>query len=119
MIPPHTDLVIPVVGLDCLGKPAREATVFRLSRFLALTGLSEGTEIDAEAVATAITHAQGIAKGTQPSMRLVPFLNKVDALRQIASAEYVARLVFEKRPGIRAVVAGQLKPEIWLTIFRA
>ena len=39
VIPTFANLVIPVVGLDCVGKPASEDWVFRIERFLALTGL--------------------------------------------------------------------------------
>lgn len=119
VIPAQTDLLIPVVGLDCLEKPASAASVFRLHRFLAVTGLHEGDAITQEAVATVITHSQGITKGADPAVRCVPFLNKLDTLHQVDLVGSVARSVFGKQPSIRTVVAGQLKPEIWLMVFSA
>ncbi len=43
VIPPMSDLVIPVVGVDCLGKPATDQWVFRLKRFLNVTGIHGAT----------------------------------------------------------------------------
>lgn len=109
VIPRFTDLVIPVVGLDCLGKPASDATVFRLPLFLAVTGLREGARIDPEAVAQAIVHTQGIMKGAPETARAIPFLNKLDALYPAHAAEEVAHIIFQKQSAIRRVVIGQLK----------
>jgi probable selenium-dependent hydroxylase accessory protein YqeC len=118
VIPSLTDLVVPVVGLDCLGKPVSEAVVFRLKRFLTVTGLHEGDPIDPEAVAAVMAHDQGGMKGVRENMRVAPFLNKLDALLHADGPEQVASAIFRKQPRIRRVVAGQLKPKIALRLFR-
>jgi probable selenium-dependent hydroxylase accessory protein YqeC len=119
VIPTCADMVIPVVGLDSLGKPAVESWVFRLDRFLAITGLREGAAIDVEALVVAVTHAQGGLKGVGSQTMATPFLNKLDVLDRTETGERIARAIFQKTPTIRRVVAGQLKGRFFATCFVA
>ncbi len=106
-IPYAAQLVIPVVGLDCLGKPASERWVFRLERFLALTGLQEGQSIGPESVAAMLKHPAGGLKGIPSGAQVVPFLNKVDLLlSDTIITSLLSHLVSSR---IRRVVVGKLK----------
>jgi probable selenium-dependent hydroxylase accessory protein YqeC len=80
VVPDSADMVIHVIGLDCVGKPALAETVFRLEKFLSLTGLEPGRIIDAETIARLAVHPDGGLKGVPAEKPAVLFLNKSDIL---------------------------------------
>jgi probable selenium-dependent hydroxylase accessory protein YqeC len=113
VIPVFTDLVILVVGLDCLGRPAEEQWVFRLKEFLALTGLAAGDRVTPRSIGRLVAHKKGGLKGVTPRMGFIPFLNKVDLLaeRELALETVNAiRQLSESR--IRRIVVGTLKEAV-------
>lgn len=90
VIPRQADLVIPIVGLDCLGKPVTDEWVFRMERFTAITGLQRGRIITPEAVAVLLSHPEGGLKNVKSRSSLVPFLNKSDV---VADGERIEEIV--------------------------
>jgi probable selenium-dependent hydroxylase accessory protein YqeC len=108
VIPAGADLVIPVAGLDCLGKPASEGLVFRLSRFLRLTGLDQGDIIGPDHLAMVLTHREGGMKGVEAGTTVVPFLNKLDLLPDTTLLEESVRQIFQRASCIQRVIAGCL-----------
>ncbi len=117
VIPSITDLVIPVVGLDCLGKPASRDWVFRLDRFLALTGLPAEATIEPAAVVKVISHARGGLKGVSCKAAVTPFLNKRDVLGESDVVDRIAYGIFQETLKIRRLVAGQLKERPQIRVF--
>jgi probable selenium-dependent hydroxylase accessory protein YqeC len=93
VIPQCTDLVIPVVGLDSIGKPATADTVFRLERFTAVTGVNEGRSITPEAVGRLLNHPGGALKCIPAGARVVPLLNKHDQLTDCRAIDRIAAMV--------------------------
>jgi len=107
------DLVIPVVGLDCMGRPATEDRVFRLERFLSVTGLGKGEVITPGAVARLLSSPDGGLRGAPKSARVTPFLNKTDLLDRQWEIDAIARMILDRGGGrIERVVAGSLKERI-------
>jgi probable selenium-dependent hydroxylase accessory protein YqeC len=89
-----------------------EENVFQSERVSKLTGISMGERVTEEAMATLMTHSEGIFKGAPSSSRIIAFLNKVDIPNGVAKAEGIARKILEKgHPQIERVVLGQLKNE--------
>lgn len=78
VIPGCADLVVGLIGLDALGKPADAATVHRLEAFLRVTGLSEGECISEQALKALAAHPDGLFKGAPDGARRVAFHNKAD-----------------------------------------
>ncbi len=76
VIPPGTDLVVGVIGLDCLDRPMDGRTVHRPERFSAVTGCAPGAPVAWEHLAALVRHPDGLFKGAR-SPRAV-FLNKSD-----------------------------------------
>ena len=66
VIPDFVDLVIPVVGLDSIGKPATEEWVFRLERFLSVTGLGPGEIITPNVVGRLVEPSRRRTEGGPP-----------------------------------------------------
>jgi probable selenium-dependent hydroxylase accessory protein YqeC len=119
VVPSFTDLVIPVVGLDALGRAATGDVVFRLARFVELTGLAEGDHITAEAVGRLLAHSQGGLKNVPARAQVVPFLNKLDLLADRDPIQEISRVAArESGARIGRIVAGSLKgrPETFILL---
>ena len=102
VIPAATTLLIPVVGLDVIGKPLTPATVHRPALVARLTGAVEGDLVTPGMVATVLAHPDGGAKGLPAGARLAPFLNKAD---DAAALEQGARLRVVCSPGRKWIVS--------------
>jgi probable selenium-dependent hydroxylase accessory protein YqeC len=114
VIPTMTDLVIPVIGLDCLGKPATDQWVFRLKRFLDVTGLEQSEPITPAALASLLAHPAGSLKGVGADSNIIPFLNKEDVLEDKSAVEEIA-LGLKRDSGnrIELLVHGSLRESKW------
>jgi probable selenium-dependent hydroxylase accessory protein YqeC len=118
VIPSATDLVILVVGLDCLGRPAEDKWVFRLKEFLALTCLVTGDPVTPQSIGRLVTDPNGGLKGVAPRMTLVPFLNKFDLLIERELAMETVNAIRERSSGrIRRIVVGTLKQAVRLEVY--
>lgn len=119
VIPECSDLVIPVVGLDALGKPLHPRWVFRLERFLEVTSLPPSGLIDGDAVATLLASAEGGMKSVPEGVRVAPFLNKMDTLEDEESIETIARAILRRTSyTVDRVVYGSLRARTMRTTFR-
>ncbi len=112
LIPKSTTLVIPVVGIDALGSQLCEEQVFRCDIVSRITGLALGEIVSADAIATLITHPDGIAKGSPASARIIPFLNKIDLNNGLWKGRLLAaKILARKHPQIERVVLGQAQSD--------
>lgn len=108
VIPPDATLVVPVAGIDVVGKPLTSEWVHRPQQVAQLTGLSLGEAVTPEAVAQVMLHAEGNIKGAPPGARIIPVINKVDDHTQLAPAQEVASRLLER--GARRVLLTHLAP---------
>ena len=109
VVPQTTSTLIPIVGIDALGRPLGEEEAFRPGRIAELTGARMGDPITPPIVATLITHPHGLIKGAPLRARITPFLNKVETSEQERRATEVAHEVLrngDRRIGM--VVLGKL-----------
>ena len=110
VIPQNTSLVIPIVGIEALGSKLARKNVFRPEIISRLTGLPIGAVISADAVATLMTHPEGIIKGSPAHARIVPLINKMDLDKGLSKSEDLASRILEKRhPQIERVVLGRVQ----------
>jgi probable selenium-dependent hydroxylase accessory protein YqeC len=110
VVPSNTTLVVAILGVDGVGMELDEKNVFQPARISRLTGVPLGQRMDAESMATLMTHPEGIFKGAPASSRVVAFLNKVDITGGLDKAEDVAKRILEKKhPRVERVVLGQLR----------
>ncbi len=105
VIPKNTTLVVGVVGADAIGKECSEDTVFRLDRFLALTGAKQGDPIGPELLDKLAQHEMGLFKGCPRECRKVIFLNRIDLLAELGAVDQLARIV----EGATGLVAGSVR----------
>jgi probable selenium-dependent hydroxylase accessory protein YqeC len=70
--------LVPVIGLDCLGKPLGPATLFRWEIAAARLGLTAGQPITPELAASLLLHPEGVCRDLSAGVRIIPFINKAD-----------------------------------------
>jgi len=117
VIPACTTLVVPMMGMEAIGRPLTADHVHRPERVAALTGAALGDPITPEIVAAVLAHPQGGCQHVPLTARVVPLLNKVETEEQLAVAREVACLLLQ-RPAIEAVVLAAVKAddpvrEVW------
>lgn len=104
-IPAAATLVVPVVGLDGVGRPLTAEHVHRPELVAELAGVPPGAAVTPELIATILAHPLGGAKAAPAGARLVPFLNKAEDEASLAAARRIARLLLA-HPRINSVAIG-------------
>ena len=94
VIPACADIVISVIGLDCLGQPIRQSAyrMERTSKFLKKSLEAPITEVDIVKIATSIC---GLFKDVEERIYRV-YLNKSDVLSEKTLAEYIVEELEKK-----------------------
>lgn len=109
VVPPSTSLLIPMAGIDALGRPLGEMAAFRPDRVAELTGVKIGDPIIPQTIAALIIHPQGLIKGVPPRSRIIPFLNKVETQEGLKGGREVAHEVLRNGgQQVERIVLGRL-----------
>ncbi len=90
VIPRATDLVVAVIGLDCIGQPLADATVHRAELLRQLLGLSPAQVVMPATVAAIVLHPRGYLNRVPPGARVAVMLNKADDEQTMAAANACA-----------------------------
>jgi probable selenium-dependent hydroxylase accessory protein YqeC len=107
VIPDNTTLLVPIMGIDGMGRPLDEATVFRSAIASRLLDLPLGSAVTEEAISRLMME---LIRQAPLGARVVPLINKVDIPGGREKAETLARTILSRdRTGIRRVVLGQLQ----------
>lgn len=106
VVPKNTTLLVPVMGIDGLGRPLDEAWVFRSAIASRLLDLPLGSTVTEEVVARLM---KALLKGTPPGTRVVPVVNKIDLPGGREKARKLARYLLSMDPGIRRVLLCRLR----------
>lgn len=90
VIPPITTMVIPLVGIDCLGQPLTDHYVHRaeIASQLCETPLNE--VITTETVAKLLIHPEGGRKNLPSTAQWIPFINKIQSINELILAREIA-----------------------------
>jgi probable selenium-dependent hydroxylase accessory protein YqeC len=107
VVPGNTTLLVPVIGIDGLGRPLDEAWVFRSAIASRLLDLPPGSVVTEEVIARLMTES---IKNSPPGARIVPVINKTDLPGGLEKAQRLARcLLSTDRSGIRRVLLCRLQ----------
>lgn len=108
VLPDTTTLLVPIMGIEGMGRPLDEETVFRSAIASGLLGLPPGSRVTEEGIARLMIES---IKASPAGARIVPLINKADTPDRRAEAETLARHILALgHPGIRRVVIGRLHP---------
>jgi len=110
VIPLSATMVVAMSGLEAVGKRVGPEVVFRLDRFIELTGLITGERLTPPVLAGLFLERGGLFKGTPPSSKKVVFLNKYDLLTEEQEAGQLAHIILDNSSGpIDRVVIGSVR----------
>lgn len=105
VIPWPSNIVIYVVGLDCLGKPAASKTVHRIQKFLEVTGLLENEIIDFSTLKKLVTSKYAGLKNIPESSEIYIAFTKSDTFSDAEIFRKLASMIMSGGNNrIRAVV---------------
>jgi probable selenium-dependent hydroxylase accessory protein YqeC len=105
VIPAETTLLIPMVGIDALGKPLQEDYVFRSRIAAEILKEKEGAEVKEEMIGRLLAAS---LRNKPREARVIPFINKIDLPGGLEKGRSLARNLLESiSPEIERVVLGQ------------
>jgi molybdenum cofactor cytidylyltransferase len=108
VVPSRTTLLVPVAGIDVLGKPLAQEFVHRPELVARLAGCAQGEAITPAIVSTVIGHREGGLKGLPAVARAIPLINKVEGQASLVAARTIARLLLQNSP-VQAVAIGAVR----------
>jgi molybdenum cofactor cytidylyltransferase len=111
VMPVGASLLIPVAGIDVVGKPLSSETAHRPERISSITGLPLGAEITPQVVAQVLTHPDGGLKGFTGD-RVVPLVNKASSTEQLTIAREIARLIMSSSAADRVLIGSAAQGQI-------
>lgn len=94
-VPPQSDLVIPVAGIDSLNRPI-SAAAHRPELVAELLGKQVDDLIEAVDISAVLKHAAGGLKNVPPQARVIPAINKVENAGQLEAARRAAQAMLEE-----------------------
>ncbi len=95
VIPSNTSVLVAVAGLDVLGTPLSEESVFRSGLAGNMLGLAAGDTVSESALARFFSRPDGPFKGAPAASRRVIFLNKADDPGRCAAAVRIAEQLIQ------------------------
>lgn len=109
VIPGESWLVVPVVGIDCIGRPVDAENTHRPEKISELTGVGPGEAVTPSVVAGVLLHPRGYCKDVPPGCRWAPFINKVENETDLKNARELATLL--GRGGAGRIIIGAARAE--------
>jgi probable selenium-dependent hydroxylase accessory protein YqeC len=107
VIPAETTLLIPMVGIDALGKPLHEDYVFRSRIATEILKEKEGTEVKEAMIGRLLA---ATLRNKPREARVIPFINKIDLPGGLEKGRILARNLLESvSPQIERVILGQAR----------
>jgi molybdenum cofactor cytidylyltransferase len=90
-VPPFVDEVVQVVGLSALGKPLSDELVHREEIFSAISAVTPGEPITAQAITSVLLHPNGGLKNMPAGARKVMLLNQAEPAELQSAARGMVR----------------------------
>ena len=108
VIPSNTTILVAVAGLDVLGQPLSEDSVFRSGLAGKLLGLADGEPVSESALALFFSQPSGPFKSAPDRSRRFIFLNKADDAHRIEEGDRIAELIRQTGASVaEALIVGQ------------
>jgi molybdenum cofactor cytidylyltransferase len=107
VVPQETDLVVPVVGLDVIGKNLEEGNVHRSELFSEQLGVDIGKSITVDHIIQLFSDTRGGLKGVTPGIDVRVLLNKADSELELRHGREIADGLIQNE-AIRSVCLGSM-----------
>ena len=89
------EYLVPVIGLDCVSRPADSATIFRFNELFTRFSLNRGETLSPELAAKILMHPEGVCKHWKKGTTIIPYINKVDTPELEGVARELASCLLE------------------------
>lgn len=107
VLPKNTTLLVPIVGIDVLGRPLDEQYVFRSQIAARILNAAMGTIVTEEMIAQLLAE---LIKNRPEKARVIPFINKVDLPGGLERARgLAAHLLKVEGAKLERIVLGQAR----------
>jgi len=103
-IPSSASLVVPVIGIDALGKPLSEEHIYGADIVHTTTGYKRGEPVTPHLIASVLINPKLSLKNTPNGARIIPVINKVES-EHLPSAREIARLALTDHNIERVLIA--------------
>ncbi len=109
VVPAGTNLLVPVVGADAIGRPLAPGYVHRPARAAELAGGELGELVTVDMIVRLLLHPAGYLHNCPPGASIVPFINKAEGRAKRPAADLAAAVLAAGHPAISGVVVGSLR----------
>lgn len=115
VISPRADLVIAVVGVQCLGLPMDDAHVHRAALLRARLGRPEGALVTPADVAGIVFHRDGWLARVPESAAVVIFVSQAGTVETLARAQHLAQTLKagDREGRVAGIVVGDVKRDLF------
>ncbi|HOG46855.1 MAG TPA: selenium cofactor biosynthesis protein YqeC [Anaerolineae bacterium] len=118
VIPGAATVVVPVVGLQAVGRALDATVAHRPERVAALVQVAPASAITEDMVARLLTHEHGGLRGAPPQARVVPLCNQADDGAALAAGRRIAARILQspgrvQRVAVCSVQAAPQACEAW------
>ncbi len=93
VVPLFSDCVVVVVGLDVLGKPLTEDSVFRSTLFSRNTGVQLQQKVTESSIVSSIVHDMSQVSVSEQGAMKIAFFNKADTVQLLLVSERIEALM--------------------------
>ena len=109
-----TDIVVGLIGMDCLGLKLNKDKVHRLEELCSILKKNEGNAIEEEDIKTLVLSDVGLFKNTPSHGKTVFILNKAEGVENIEKAEKIIHNIRAEKEGakIHYYFAASLEQEV-------
>lgn len=109
VIPASTSLLVPVIGLDVLGKSLNADNVHRPEVLCEITVAKPGAPIDSATVLAALLHEKGYLRQAPRTASVLPLFNKLETFHLWKEGLQLSnQLLSFRHPQIKSVLAGSV-----------
>ena len=115
----RADLVIAVIGVDCLGVPMDDEHVHRAELFRERLARPAGALVTPEDVAAIVLHPEGYLARVSPSTRVFVFINKAATVQTHEQARQIARATAAERSRVGAshrIIVGDVRERVFQVV---
>ena len=118
VVPECTTVLVPVVGIDVLGRPLTAQHVHRPKQVVRLADATIGQTITPEMIARVIAASQGGCRRRPAGARCVPLINKVETPQQQTDATTIARAILDHGTVDAVCIGAVARPDPILRVLR-
>lgn len=91
VFPTRSDILIPVLGIDAVGRPVNPDHVHRVEAFCQLTGAKPDEPLASSYFIKSLQHMIGLGLASTPGAPIIPLINKIDRTSGVGLIREIAK----------------------------